>query len=81
MRETVFDEKDLIKDLKTEAKAIGIPTGAAEVFIEKTVKEVSKKLKNKKIITRNDLERAVGAELAKYNADFAYVYKNRDKII
>ena len=28
-----------------------------------------------------DLERAIARELKKYNADFAYVYENRDKII
>ena len=81
MKEVIFDEKTLTKDLEIEAKALNIPDGSAEAFIEKTVKEVSKKIKSKKIITRNDLERAVGTELAKYNADFAYVYKNRDKII
>ena len=81
MKETIFDEKVLEKDLKFEAKALNIPDGSAEVFIEKTIREVSKKIRSKKIITRIDLERAVGAELAKYNADFAYVYKNRDKII
>ena len=37
--------------------------------------------KKKKIITKRDLERTVVAELKKYNADLAYVYQNRDKII
>jgi hypothetical protein len=33
------------------------------------------------VITKADFERMVARELKKYNADFAYVYQNRDKII
>ena len=69
-----FDSKTLAKNLKIDAKAVGIPSGAAEIFTEKS-------LKSKKIITEKDLERAIAKELKKYNADFAYVYENRDKII
>lgn len=77
----ILDKKTLRKDLKIHAKAVGIPVGAAEVFIDKSIKDALKNLKNKEIITENDLERAVERELKKYNADLAYVYKNRDKII
>ena len=76
----IFNKAALSKEMKLEAKALGIPVGAAEVFIEKTVDSVGKKLSNKKIITNKDLERAVYTELKKYNADLAYVCKNRDKI-
>ena len=76
-----FNEKELISELKVDAKAIGIPSGAAEVFIEKTASGVKKRLKNKRIITSDDLMRAVVAELNIYNTDLAYVYQNRDKII
>lgn len=76
-----FDEKKLIKELKIDARAIGIPSGAAESFIEKIIPAVKKQLKSKTIITKNDLERIVTKELKKYNNDLAYVYKNRDKII
>ena len=76
-----FDEKLLNRDLKTEARALGIPVGAANIFVEKTVSATRNKLKKKKIITKRDLERTVVAELKKYNADLAYVYQNRDKII
>lgn len=76
-----FDEKNLIKELKIDARALDIPMGAAEVFIEKTISAVKKQLKPKTIITDKDLTRTVTKELKKYNADLAYVYKNRDKII
>lgn len=76
-----FDEKELKKLLKIDARAVGIPSGAAEIFIDKTLAETKKQLKTKKIITDKDLERIVAKELKKYNSDLAYVYKNRDKII
>lgn len=76
-----FDKDALTKDLKLEAKALGIPMGAAEVFVEKAVAATCKKISQKKIITKNDLERIVCQELRKYNADLAYVYQIRDKII
>ena len=76
-----YNEAEIRRTLKIDAKAIGIPSGAAEVFIERTLKAAKQTLKHKKIITENDLERAIAKELKKYNADFAYVYENRDKII
>lgn len=76
-----FDEKSLAKTLKIDAKAVGIPVGAAEIFVDNTIKSVKKQLKSKSIITNKDLERMVTKELKKYNADLAYVYQNRDTII
>lgn len=76
-----FNEKELTKSLKIDARALNIPIGAAEIFIEKTISAVKKQLKPKTIITNKDLDRIVIKELKKYNIDLAYVYKNRDKII
>lgn len=76
-----FDEETIIKSLKRDAKALDIPPGSAEVFIERALKEAKTALKNKRIITRDDLTRAISKELKKYHPDLAYVYKNRDKII
>jgi len=76
-----LDDPTIIKDLKIDARGLGIPSGAAEVFIEKSLKAAKKSLKSKKIITDKDLKLAIVKELKKYNADFAYVYENRDKII
>ncbi|MBQ2643338.1 hypothetical protein IJG11_00250 [Candidatus Saccharibacteria bacterium] len=77
----ITNNKTLIKNLKTDAKAIGIPTGAAEIFINKSLAAAQKSLKSKKIITEKDLKLAIVKELKKYNTDFAYVYENHDKII
>ena len=80
----MFDEK-FIKttesELKIHARALKIPAGAAEVFIEKSLKSAKKSLKDKKIITESDFTRAVARELKKYHSDLAYVYENYDKII
>ena len=76
-----FDEKTIKRELKIDARAIGIPSGAAEIFIEKTLESAKKQLNNKTIITNKDLERMIAKELKKYNADLAYIYKNRDTII
>ena len=73
--------KELVKELKIHARAVGIPEGSAESFIDATLKSVKKSLKNKTVITRADLSRIVAKELKKYNQDLAYVYKNHDKII
>ena len=76
-----IDQAKITKELKIDAKALGIPIGAAEIFIDKSLKAVAKKLSSKKIITKNDLKRAIVKELKKYNDDLAYVYENRDTII
>lgn len=76
-----FDTKTLTKELKIDARALGIPAGAAEVFIQKSLKAAKKSLSNKSSITHQDLTRVVAQELKKYHADLAYVYQNRDTII
>ena len=76
-----FDENEIIHNLKIDARAVGIPEGAAEVFVERTIRDAKKTLKGRSIITEKDLHRAILKELKKYHADLAYVYENRDKII
>ncbi len=76
-----IDEQLLLKELKIDAHGVGIPSGAAEIFAKRTIKDVKKTLKSKSIITEKDLERVIIKELKKYNADLAYVYQNRDTII
>lgn len=76
-----FDPQRLADDLHVDAVGLGIPSGAADAFIKRTVRAVSKSLGKKQLITSLDLERAVTKELQKYNADLAYVYENRDKIV
>ena len=81
MNSQILDLDAIRKELKIHAKALNIPSGAAEIFINRTVKDAATSLKSKKIITDQDLNRAIIKELKKYHKDFAYVYENRDKII
>lgn len=76
-----FSTTTITRELKFHAKALGIPPGAADVFIEKSVTAATQRLSRKKLITESDLTRALVRELQKYHADLAYVYENRDKII
>lgn len=73
--------KDEEKILKIHAKALGIPSGSAEVFIKRSITAAEKSLKNRKIIIKKDRVRAIAKELKKYNKDLTYVYENYDKII
>ena len=76
-----FNPVKIAKELKIDAKAIGIPSGAAEVFINKALATTEKELSLKTIITEEDLKRILAKELKKYHKDLAYVYENRDTII
>lgn len=74
-------EKSLIRDLKHTARAVGITDGAAELFITAALPNILKSLEKKSIITDADLSRILARELAKYDSDFAYIYKIHDIII
>lgn len=76
-----INHEKLRRELMIDAKALGIPVGSAEVFIERTLKSADKSLRYKTIITKTDLKKAIARELKKYHKDFAYVYEKRDKII
>ena len=73
--------KSLRTELKLHARALGIPSGAANSFINEAIAATEKSLAKKSTITSADLTRIVAKNLRKYNADFAYVYENRDTII
>ena len=76
-----INEAKIKKSIKIDAVGLGIPVGAAELFADKALKAATKALKNKKLITEQDLNRTLAKEFKKYNPDLAYVYKNRDTII
>lgn len=73
--------KSIRSDLKLHARALGIPSGAADDFINATLDSTQKALSKKSTITSADLTRSIAKNLKKYNTDFAYVYENRDTII
>ena len=78
---TKIHEDTIRHELRIDANALGIPSGSAEIFIDRALTTAIKRLSKKTIITELDLKNAIAQELSKYHKDFAYVYKNRDKII
>ena len=76
-----LDTNKYTKLLKADAKALGIPAGAAEIFIQKSITAAFKSLQKKSIVTELDIEKAITKELKKYHTDLAYVFENRDKIV
>lgn len=73
--------KSIRSELNLHARALGIPSGAADTFIDAVLKSTKRSLAHKPIITTTDLTRTISRELKKYHPDFAYVYENRDTII
>ncbi|MBR2855467.1 hypothetical protein IKE99_00800 [Candidatus Saccharibacteria bacterium] len=73
--------KQIKRELKIDARGLNIPSGSAEIFIDRTLETVSQKFKDRAFVTEKDLKNTIAKELSKYHKDFAYVYKNRDKII
>lgn len=76
-----FSEEKLKLEILAEAKALKIATSTAELIAEKVVKDVAKWVAKRVTVTADDINRRVALEMAKYNADLAYVYQNRGKII
>ena len=76
-----YNVTEIKRELKAHAKALDIPPGSANIFIDKSVTAATKRLSTKKLITESDLTHALVKELQKYHTDLAYVYENRDKII
>lgn len=81
MTSYTFNEKSLRTLLKQDTKALGITSGAANIFIDEALKSAHATIHKRKIITEADLTRIIAKELKKYHQDLAYVYQNRDKII
>lgn len=75
-----YSEKAIIRELKIHARAVGIPSGAADDFITRTMKSVKKRLSQGDYPPAT-VRNVIAIELKKYNPDLSYAYKNHDKII
>ena len=81
IRELEFSEKQLILDLKKEAKVLNLDQGAAELIAKEVAKNVSQWVADKTTITQSDLDRKIITEVRKYNKDLAFILGERNKII
>lgn len=77
----LFDEGDLVSEILREAKIIKIPSGAAQPIAERVAKSTAQWAKKRTMITDEELNERIALETEKYNADLAYVFRNRGKII
>lgn len=76
-----FSIEDLKKDILHEAKLLKISETVAQMIAGRVAEKVEKWIEKRAAVTNDDLNRQLAKELQKYNADLAYVYQNRGKII
>ena len=79
--ELEFSEKQLINDLKREAKVLNLEQGAAELIAREVAKRIQLWMTDKPTITQSDLDRRIITEVRKYNKDLAFILGERNKII
>lgn len=79
--ELEFSEKQLINDLKREAKVLNLEQGAAELIATEVAKRIQLWMADKPTITQSDLDRRIITEVRKYNKDLAFILGERNKII
>lgn len=79
--ELEFSEKQLINDLKHEAKVLNLEQGAAELIATEVAKRIQLWMTDKPTITQSDLDRRIITEVRKYNKDLAFILGERNKII
>lgn len=77
----VINQENLESDLLNEGRVLGINDNTTKLIAQKVVPKVLKWAEKRVTVTRDDLERKLAKELESYDADLAYVYKNRGKII
>ena len=79
--ELEFSEKQLINDLKREAKVLNLEQGAAELIATEVAKRIQLWMTDKPTITQSDLDRRIITEVRKYSKDLAFILGERNKII
>ncbi len=76
-----YTKAKLKKEILQEARVLGLHRGAVELIADRVADEVDQWVTKRASVTESDLDRVTAARLRKYNADLAYLYRNRSKII
>lgn len=76
-----FSERKLLNDIMREARVLNLHPGTAEFVAKRAIMKAKQWAEGRSMVTADDLTRVISKELAKYNKDLAFVYKQRDKII
>jgi hypothetical protein len=76
-----LSKRKIHEDIKREAKILGLHPGTAEIIADNVVDKVIAWSKKRSMITEDDLNQRLGKEIKKYNADLAYLFESKGKII
>lgn len=76
-----FRKENILELILHEAKSIGIRDGGAEIIAEKTASKIYDWARKRSEITETDLNLKLANELKKYNADLAYLFEEKGKIL
>ena len=76
-----LSKKKIHEDIKREAKILGLHPGTAEIIADNVVDKVVAWSKKRSMITEDDLNQRLSKEIKKYNADLAYLFESKGKII
>ena len=76
-----YSSAALKKQIINDAKSLHIAEKWAETIAARTVKHVDAWIKGRSTVTEADINRIAHAKLKELNADLAYIYKNRGRIL
>ncbi|MBQ3306089.1 hypothetical protein IJH02_01475 [Candidatus Saccharibacteria bacterium] len=76
-----FSTLSLKRDIMREGRVLNRHVGAMELIADKVAKEVEKWVLERGEVTKADVDRVTAARIRKYDADVAYLYRNRGKIV
>lgn len=74
------DER-IYQEIMREAKVLNMQAGAAEIIAKKVTEAIMKWSKNRAAVTEVDLNQRLAKETKKFNADLAYLFESKNKII
>lgn len=74
------DER-IYQEIMREAKVLNMQAGAAEIIAKKVTEAIIKWGKNRAAVTEVDLNQRLAKETKKFNADLAYLFESKNKII
>ena len=74
------DER-MYQEIMREAKVLNMQAGAAEIIAKKVTEAIIKWGKNRAAVTEVDLNQRLAKETKKFNADLAYLFESKNKII
>ena len=74
------DER-IYQEIMREAKVLNMQAGAAEIIAKKVTEAIIKWSKNRAAVTEVDLNQRLAKETKKFNADLAYLFESKSKII